>query len=99
MKIVAELHGNKFHIDATPTMTVKELKAKLAQQNSLNANRMSLSFEGSFLDDSQTLGHYQIKDGSQVTINLLMDIGVFHYHVNTPCQQLLVDPAHQTEAN
>lgn len=59
---------------------------------------MVLLFNRLSLEDHQKLEHYKMEDGAEVEIRMLRDIGVFDYHVNTPCHKMLEDSSLKTEA-
>lgn len=58
---IKTLSGQQFIIDAQPTDTIASLKTQIHQTKKIPLDQIALSFGGEQLEDTKTLGDYDIR--------------------------------------
>lgn len=78
MKIfVKTSHGETITVEAKPSNTIMEIKAKIHSELGFPPNQQNISFAGRLLEDGQTLSDYHIKNESTLSVMLRQRMQIF----------------------
>lgn len=72
------LTKSSFNIPISPNALVYDLKCSVAYNQGVVADQFRLIFKGKHLDDSRTLKHYDVVEGSQIHLILRLRGGMYH---------------------
>lgn len=76
--ILIPLTNTSFNISISPNALVYDLKCSIAYIHGIVADQFRLIFNGKHLDDSRTLKHYDVVDGSRIHLILRLRGGMYH---------------------
>jgi hypothetical protein len=76
--ILIPLTNTSFDLSISPNALVYDLKCSIAYIHGIVAEQFRLIFNGKHLDDSRTLKHYDVVDGSKIHVILRLRGGMYH---------------------
>ena len=76
--VLIPLTNISFNVSISPNACVYDLKCSVAYNQGVVADQFRLIFRGKQLDDSHTLKHYDVVDGSRIHLILRLRGGMYH---------------------